>query len=69
VPELLPKLQSVGIRRGLLGGSRAWTVVAVAALGLRLLRRLAGDGDEVVYSEELGPGESLLITHGNDTHG
>lgn len=65
MPELLPKLQSVGIRRGLLGGSRAWTVVAVASIGVRLLRRLAGDR-EVVYSEELAPGESLLISHEAD---
>jgi hypothetical protein len=67
VPQLLPKLQSVGIRRGLLGGSRAWTLVAAATLGLRLLRRIAGER-EVVYSEELGPGESILITHGTDAH-
>jgi hypothetical protein len=69
VPELLPKLQSVGIRRGLLGGSRAWTVVAIATLGLRLLRRIAGEDREVVYCEELAPGESILISHGTDTRG
>jgi hypothetical protein len=68
VPQLLPKLQSLGIRRGLLGGSRAWTVVAIATLGLRLLRRVAGPDREVVYCEELAPGESILITHGTDTH-
>ena len=58
---MLGALTRLGWRRGLLGGSRAWTAVLVFAGGLRLLRRIA-QGKEVLYSEKLGPGTTLLIT-------
>ncbi len=60
---MLKKLTTTGVRKGLLGGSRAWTVVAVVAVGVRLLGRLARSEPEVVYCEELEPGQSLLIRH------
>ena len=49
-------------RRGLLGGSRPWTIVWVALVGLRILRRLTAEEPKVVYSEELHPGETLVIS-------
>ena len=50
--------------KGLLGGSRGWTILWAVLFGRRILKRLAGDAPEVVYSEELRPGEALVIRHG-----
>jgi hypothetical protein len=48
--------------RGLLGGSRPWAILwAVLALR-RLLKRVLRDEPEVVYREELQPGETLVIS-------
>ena len=55
-----------GFRKGVLGGSRRWLVVGGAALGVRLLGKLARREPEVVYCEELSPGESLVIAHDRD---
>ena len=60
---MLGALTRLGIRRGLLGGSRAWMAVGVAAVAVRLLRRMASRGPEVVYCEPLDPGQRLLISH------
>ncbi len=59
---MLETLSRLGLTRGLLGASRAWTVIGGLAFGLRALKRLGG-GEKVVYSRELRPGESLLISH------
>ena len=48
--------------KGLFGGSRPWTIVWAALLGARLLRRVLRDKPEILYSEELAEGESLVIT-------
>jgi len=52
-----------GWRRGVTGGSPAWTALgAAAALGwltLRALRR----SEDVVFSSRLAPGETLQIFH------
>jgi hypothetical protein len=47
---------------GPLGGSRQWTFVWAVLVGVRLLRRFTRGKEEVVYSEVLHPGESLLIS-------
>lgn len=60
---MLERLQRIGIRRGLLGTSRAWTVVAVAAFGIRQLRRVSQRQQPRILTEELAPGESVVITH------
>lgn len=54
-------LTRYGTTRGLLGGSRVWTWVAVAGWGLRLLRRSRNGEPKVVYSEILRPGETVEI--------
>lgn len=51
-----------GLRRGLLGGSRVWTVVAVSVAGVRLLKKLAGGQPEVVFRRALRPGEALVVS-------
>lgn len=52
-----------GWKRGVVGGSPAWTVVC----GLGLLGYLAGRAwkkeAEVVFSEKLAPGQVIRITH------
>ena len=52
-----------GWRRGILQGSRPWMVVGGVALGLRVVQRLTGSGEKIVYSEKLLPGETLVIAH------
>jgi hypothetical protein len=48
--------------KGLLGGSRSWLVVWVVLFGLRLLRRITHQKEKVVFSEELKPGQTLVIS-------
>lgn len=52
-----------GVRRGLLGDSRFWTVAFVLAAGVRVLRWLGGRESDVVYSATLEPGHVLAISH------
>ena len=50
-----------GMRRGVMGGSRPWTYVAVLAGALRLFNRFRGSEPEIAYREELEPGQTLVI--------
>lgn len=59
---MLRSLVRIGFARGL-GGSRAWLALGVTAGGLQMLRRMAKREPEVVYSEKLRPGQSLVIQH------
>jgi hypothetical protein len=59
---VLRSLTRIGLRRGLLSGSRPWTVLFVVAGGLRLLQRIA-EGKEIVFREQLEPGTTLVITN------
>ena len=59
---MLKTLVRVGFARGI-GGSRGWLALGVTAGGLRLLRRLAKREEEIVYLEELRPGQSVVIQH------
>lgn len=52
-----------GLRRGLVDGETAWLVVGGTALALQLALRVVRKREEVVFSEKLGIGESLIITH------
>lgn len=54
------------LQRGVLGGSRRWLVIGGAALGIKVLRKVAGSEPQVVYSEKLEPGEALVIAHERD---
>jgi hypothetical protein len=48
--------------RGLLGGSRPWTILWALLAARRLLKRLLRDEPEIVYSEELRPGEAIVLS-------
>lgn len=49
---------------GPLGGSRQWTLLWAVLLGVRLLKRVTRTKPEVVFTETLRPGESLLLVGG-----
>jgi hypothetical protein len=54
------------VREGLWGGKRYWSTLFVVLATVKVFRRLAGSVQEVVYSEELKPGEALVISHHAD---
>ena len=60
---MLRSLTRLGIYRGLLGGNRGWMALGAVAVGLRGLGRLAAKEPKVVFSEQLDPGQTLVITH------
>jgi hypothetical protein len=57
---LLRRLTATGIRRGMTG-SRGWLVVGVLTGGVRILRRLARDDEEVLYRTAIKPGDTFEI--------
>ncbi len=62
---MLRLLAAMGVRRGLLGTSRAWLAVLLGVTGVRLLGRVMGRQPRVVYRETLEPGPTLVITRGS----
>ncbi len=64
--KVLRLLSRLGVARGFLGDSRAWTIVGASALTLRALKRLFGGTPQEPYSHKLKPGETLVITHGRE---
>jgi hypothetical protein len=56
-----------GLRRGLVDGDSVWLVVGGTALALQLALKVVRKREEVVFSEKLGIGESLIITHRSPT--
>jgi hypothetical protein len=61
VDALLRRLVRTGFRRGM-SGSQAWLVLAISALGVRLLRRLANPEPELVYRTEVRQGDRFEIS-------
>ena len=59
---MLKTLVRIGFARGI-GGSRGWLALGVVAGGLRMLRRMTKREADVVYLEELHPGQSMVIQH------
>ncbi|MGI8684335.1 MAG: hypothetical protein ACR2MO_04470 [Acidimicrobiales bacterium] len=51
------------LQKGLLGGSRFWTVVGTIGLAMKVLRKITRDEPEVAFCEELKAGQTLLISH------
>jgi hypothetical protein len=47
--------------KGVVGGSRGWTILWAVLIGGRLLRRLMTDKPEILLTEQLRPGEALVI--------
>lgn len=54
------------VRKGFFGNSRLWTTIFAVSAAMKLFRRIAGGTADVVYTEELAPGQALLITHHAD---
>ena len=48
--------------RGLLGGSRPWTVLWGVLFARRMWKRFLKDQPEILYRTELKPGETLVIS-------
>ena len=65
--KLIKYLLRRGLRDGLFGGDNRWVVLGALALLVRMGRRAARRKPEVVFSEQLGVGESLIIAHGART--
>ena len=59
---MLRWLRRIGLARGI-GGSRGWLALGLTAGGLQLARKAIKREADVVYSEELHPGQSLVIQH------
>lgn len=59
---MLKSLVRIGFARGI-GGSRGWLALGVIAGALRMLRRMTRREPDVVYLEELHPGQSVVIQH------
>jgi len=57
---LLRRLTSTGFRRGM-SGSRGWLVLGIVTGGLRIVRRLARDEEEVLYRTAIKPGDTFEI--------
>lgn len=64
---MLAFLTRLAFRKGVLGGSRPWMALGGAALALRLVKKMAVRQPEVVYCEELQPGQTLTISHRNES--
>jgi hypothetical protein len=47
--------------KGVVGGSRGWTILWAVLVGARFLRRLTKDEPKVVFTRKLRPGEALVI--------
>lgn len=54
-------LRRRALQRGVLGGNRLWTAVAVVVWGTRLLRRVIGRHEVVVARDVLKPGQALTV--------
>ena len=48
--------------KGPLGGSRNWTLVWAILLGVRLFKRFTKPKEEILLTQEIKPGEALLIS-------
>ena len=57
---LLRRLTATGFRRGTTG-STPWLMIAVVAVGARVLRRLAIPEQEVLYRTAVKPGDVFEI--------
>jgi hypothetical protein len=63
VPAVDTALRAL-VRRGApraVRGSRAWTIVAVGAVALRLIRRMGRGSDAPVYRTQLRPGDRIEV--------
>ena len=53
-----------GWREGVVNGSRPWLITGAIALAFRIVQRAVTKGEpQLVYREQLKPGETLVIAH------
>ena len=64
---LLRMAERAGIARGVFGTSKGWFYVGTGLWTLRTVRRLAARQPEILLSEELRPGDRLVIANGRAT--
>jgi hypothetical protein len=55
--------------QGALAGERLWVAVAAVSLTRRLVKKLNSRESQIVYSEELGPGQTLVISNASPPDG
>jgi hypothetical protein len=67
VGRVVRLLRRNGVRKGIFGGSRGWAAVAVGTWGYTTLKRMARREPELVFSEELKPGERIIISNNRAT--
>lgn len=65
--RLITMARRAGVRKGVLGGNRGWLAVAVATWGWTKLKQMSEREAEVVLSEELKPGQRIVIANGRAT--
>ncbi|MGA0145493.1 MAG: hypothetical protein ACO3K6_04585 [Ilumatobacteraceae bacterium] len=55
-------LRSRSLGKGFLRGSRVWSAVGVVVWGVHLVRRAVGRRPEVVTTETIRPGRSIVVS-------
>ena len=58
---MLQRLRVMGWVRGIRGGSRAWTLLWATLVTGRLLHKRLGRTAEVLTTERLAPGQTLVV--------
>jgi len=59
---MIPYVRRRAMVRGPLGGSRSWTYLWALLFAVRMIRRLTKSKPELLLSETIGPGQTLLIS-------
>ena len=67
MPQILPRLQRTGLRKGFSQGNSTWLAIGVGAWGLRKLHSMSQRQTEILIREELKPGERMIIANGTAT--
>lgn len=66
--SLFESVRVNSFRKGLLGGSRVWLTIFIARMVFRWLAKVSKRTEmPVKFSEQLAPGESLIIRHVDPT--
>lgn len=60
-PGFVARVARIGLRKGILEGSRPWLYTGLAAVAVRVARRITREEPRTVYSERLEPGQRLEI--------
>lgn len=64
---LLRTLERAGVSRGVFGNSKSWLYVGSGLWTLRTMRRMAERKTEILVSEELKPGDRIVVANGRAT--